>query len=110
MLFGFILVTDVRNGMLLLHGNVVCLTCQNQQGCTNPRCQVAQAAEFCVLELNTYGSRVCNSLCATHLASRNLMLPTDFGKFVDLCVTISVLVDIIQCSYPCIHHELHTIL
>jgi len=28
-LFGFILVTDVRNGMLMLHGNVVCLTCQN---------------------------------------------------------------------------------
>jgi len=28
-LFGFILVADVRNGMLVLHGNVVCVTCQN---------------------------------------------------------------------------------
>lgn len=28
-LFGFMLVADVRNGMLMLHGNVVYLTCQN---------------------------------------------------------------------------------
>jgi len=38
------------------------------------------------------------------------MLLTDFGKFVDLCVTISVLVTIVQYSYPYIHHEFHTIM
>jgi hypothetical protein len=80
------------------------------QGCTNPRCQFAQAAKFCVLALNTYGSWVCNSLCVTCLAPRNLMLLTDFGKFVDLCVTISLLVTIVQYSCLYIHHEFHTIM
>lgn len=67
-LFGFIFVANVRDGMLLLHGNVVCLTYQNHvyysRVAPTPGARLPRQLNFVCQHLILMGPE-----CVTHFVS-----------------------------------------
>jgi len=67
-LFGFILVADEINGILMLHGNVVCFTCQNHvyysRVAPTPGAMSPRQLNFVCWHFILMGSE-----CVTHFAS-----------------------------------------
>jgi len=76
----------LMHGIHLLHKYMMTIVWNELvQRCTNPRCWVAWATEFCILVMvpNICGSSVWNLFHITLLASRTLKLSLDFWKICE---------------------------